>query len=67
MKPMKSQDASIRPGIVGPWERRDGTRFFVEHIDLENAWYWQISTSGPRYRSIRLDRLHRLYRKVVKV
>lgn len=39
------------------WERPNGTRFKIDHVDLKYAYYWLAAGSKPQYRSVRLDTL----------
>lgn len=39
------------------WERRNGSRFTIENIRGNYAYYWLSSGSRPQSRSIRIDLL----------
>lgn len=39
------------------WQRRDGSRFTIDHCTLGYAHYWLDRGSKPQFRSINIDRL----------
>jgi hypothetical protein len=43
------------------WERRDGSRFVINHCMDGHVRYWLSAGSRPQFRSIRIDRLFRYY------
>ena len=46
------------------WERRNGTRFVISHVDLKYAHYWLAEGSKPQYRHIALENFAKRYRQV---
>jgi hypothetical protein len=43
------------------WQRPNGSRFVIDHLDEKNVYYWLSAGSSPQYRSIRIELLLRRY------
>ena len=56
--------ANVKVGQV--WERRDGSRFRIDHFTPGYAHYWLETGSRPQFRSIRLELLVKRYRHVTE-
>ena len=54
---MMAAAAKLEVRVGQTWERADGSRFKIEHVNAFYATYWLAAGSRPQYRSIRLERL----------
>lgn len=61
---MLNTEVQSGPGAGQVWERRDGSRFKIDHTDLKYVYYWLDSGSHPQYRSVARANLLRRYRLV---
>jgi hypothetical protein len=54
----------VTPKVGQVWERRNGTRFKIDHFTPGYAHYWLELGSRPQFRSIRLNLLIKNYKLV---